>query len=105
MIHSLGAYLVYVGPFLAIALKVGLVIGLTGSTIEAVGMFAKRFANTKAQAFGGACIRFGKMLEAWGADVPKFVDSATGWVTKFAKLFGTAAIFLLVCGLLLGARV
>lgn len=97
-------FLAYVGPLLALTLKVGLVIGLVGSVIEAVGMFAQRFASEPAQKFGAAAIRVGKMLEAWGADVPKFVDNATGWVSKLAKLFGTAAIFLFVCALLFGAR-
>lgn len=104
MPHQVTEFLVYVVPLLAIALKVGLVIGLTGSVIEALGMFAQRFANERAQKFGAAAIHVGKALEAFGSDVPKFVENATGWVSKFAKLFGTAAIFLFVCGLLFGAR-
>lgn len=104
MLNSLSAYLVYVGPLLLIALKVGLVVGIAGSAIEAVGMVAQRVPNTSAQAFGGACVRFGKVLEAYGSDVPKFVENATGWVSKFAKLFGTAAIFLFVVAIQLGAR-
>jgi hypothetical protein len=101
---TLSFFLSNAGPLLILVLKVGGAIGLVGSVIEAVGMFAQHFANPYAQSFGATCIRFGKVLEAIGADVPKFVENATGWVSKFAKLFGTAAIFLFVCGLLFGAR-
>jgi len=101
---TLSFFLANAGPLLILVLKVGAVVGLVGSTLEAIGLFAQHFANPYAQRTGAALVRFGKILEAAGTDVPKFVENATGWVSKFAKLFGTAAIFLLACGLLFGAR-
>lgn len=97
-------FLVYAGPLLAFALKVGLIVGLIGSTIEAGGMLLNKVDNPRAQSVGAFLVHFGKALEAWGADVPKFVTNAGAWVSKFAKLFGTAAIFLFVCAIQLGAR-
>lgn len=80
----------------ALALALGVMIGATGSTVEAVGLFAQRFANAKVQAFGVSLVHFGKLLEAYGTDIPKIVTNATGWVTQFAKLFGTASLALIL---------
>jgi hypothetical protein len=90
MFDQLSAFLAYAAPLAAIALKVGLIIGLLGSAIELVGMFAQRFTNPRAQSFGAACIRVGKTLEAVGADAPKFISNALGWVAKVSQLFGAS---------------
>jgi hypothetical protein len=91
--------------FALLIVKVSGAIGLFGSAVESIGMLLQRFASPRAQSTGAVLIRFGKALEAACVDVPKFVENATGWVSKLAKLFGTAAIFLFVCALLFGARV
>lgn len=79
------AFLTYAGPLLLIMLKVGLVIGGTGSVLEEIGKFFKL----------QRLITFGQLLEHVGADVPGFVD-------KIRKLLGAvapAAALMLIFGL------
>lgn len=82
----------------ALALALGVMIGASGSAIELVGTLCQRFSSPRAQAFGVQLAHVGKMLEAYGTDVPKLVTNATGWVAQFAKLFGTASVLLLAFG-------
>lgn len=93
LLHEILANLPHV---VALALALGVMIGVTGSAIEAVGMLAQRFPRTAS--VGVSLAHIGKLLEAYGTDIPKIVTNATGWVSKIAKLFGTASIFILAFG-------
>lgn len=68
-------FLAYVGPLLFIALKVGVVVGALGSALEAVGLY---FKLPRVEAFG-------KALEAYGADIPKWIKNAWAVLPDFVK--------------------
>lgn len=80
----------------SVALKAGIVIGSTGSALEALGLFLQRFSNSKVRAIGSFFVTFGKQLEAVGTDIPKIVSNARVWYAQVAKLLGLALVFFLV---------
>jgi len=80
--HQIQAFLAYVGPLLLIALKVGVVIGGTGSVLEAIGKWR---AWPK-------LVAVGQKLEAIGADIPKLV----GKIENLLPPAAVAGLMLLV---------
>jgi hypothetical protein len=78
-------FLAYVGPLLLVMLKVGLVIGGTGSVLEEVGKLLKL----------QRLVTFGQLLEHIGADVPGFVDKIRKLLGMVAPLVPMLALFLL----------
>jgi hypothetical protein len=86
------AFVAALPAWFAIALKVGIVVGLTGSLIEEIG---KRFNRPLVAAFG-------QQVEAIAVDVPKVVSRVQaydipGLVRKVLVLFGKAPLALVLC--------
>jgi hypothetical protein len=91
MSSALALFLAFVAAlpaWLAIALKVGVVIGLIGSLVEEVG---KRFNLPRLAAVG-------QQIEAVAVDVPKLVSRVQGWdLPGLAAKFRKAPPALLLC--------
>ena len=84
------AFVVALPLWLAIALKVGVIVGLVGSLLEEIG---KRFSLFR-------LIAVGQQIEAIAVDVPKFVSRIRGWdlpgiVDKFRKKAPSALVLCL----------
>jgi len=102
MLNYLSALITFLYAAAPVALAFAAAIGVTGSAIELFGLFLCKFASPKAQAVGNVLVKIGKSLEAIGADLPKLVTNALGWVGKVAKLVGVKAGTNVLLALVLG---
>lgn len=94
MLQTLSAYAATIGTLLVIFLKVGVVIGGTGTLIETVGKWRKW---TK-------WIVFGQKLEAIGADIPKLVEKIEkqlppGLVGNISMMLVVSIVMLIITAL------
>jgi hypothetical protein len=88
MLNQLTTILAYVGPLLLITLKVGVVIGGTGTALEAIGGFFKL----------PRLVAFGQLLEHIGANVPGIVEKVKAVLGRFAPVAGLLIAFTLSVG-------
>lgn len=87
------AFVAALPVWLAIALKVGVLVGLFGSLLEEIG---KRFGLLR-------LVAVGQQIEAIAVDVPKFVEKIRGWdLPGLAAKFRKTPTVLLMCLALAG---
>lgn len=92
VIAYLLAFVAALPVWLAIALKVGVIVGLIGSLLEEIG---KRFNLPR-------LVAVGQQIEGFAVDVPKIVSRIQGWdipglARKALALFGKAPLAVLLC--------